>query len=90
MDLKLTKRVVDCLLPRDACGLWGLEAVAKQLGMDSVAAEAREAAEGLFEVSQEMVELARRRDAIIDRAVSIRPMILGEIDWRMIHAKDAQ
>lgn len=86
MDLKHTKRIVDCLTPRDSLGLWGLEAVAKQLGMASVALEAKEAAEQLFAISEKILELTRERDAIIDRAVSIRPMILGEIDWRMIEA----
>lgn len=83
MDLKHTKRIVDCLTPRDALGLWGLEAVAKQLGMTSVALEAKEAAQQLFEINCKMVELTRERDCIIDRAVSIRPMILGEIEWQL-------
>jgi len=83
MDLKHTKRIVDCLTPRDPLGLWGLEAVAKQLGMESVALEAREAADHLFAINQKMLELSRERDAIIDRTVSIRPMILTEIEHRL-------
>lgn len=87
MKLQNIKRIVDCLSPRDACGLWGLKAVAGELGMADVANEADEFACKLFEISSKMVELARERDALIDQAAKIRPQVLLEIE-RLREIKD--
>ena len=80
MDLKNIKRIVDCLTPRDSLAMWGLEAVANELGLFLVAKDAGEIGQKLFEINGKMLELTRERDAIIDSAAKIRPILLVEIE----------
>lgn len=82
MDLKLMKRIVDCMSPREAVSLWGLEAVAYELGLDSVAKEAADAAYKLADLQSQLVRIHREMSDIRDSTVSIRPQILMEIEHR--------
>ena len=80
MDTRNMKRIVDCLSPRDSLGFWGLESIANELGMFDVAKDCADIGKKLFEISGRILDLTRERDAIIDDAARIRPMLLVEIE----------
>lgn len=79
MELDHMKRIVDCLTPRDALGLWGLEAIAKELGLDDVAKKASDIGDKMFDLRQSELRMIRERDDLIDSAADIRPEILLKI-----------
>ena len=80
MDTRNMKRIVDCLSPRDSLGFWGLEAVANELGLFDVAKDCGDFGKKLFELNSRILDLTRERDAIIDDAARIRPILLVEIE----------